>query len=514
MKKISNIIKVLIAMFLTVSQLAGCSILDGEVEWERKNQLVFGTTLTTKSLDPANGYSGWFLVRYGVAETLFKLNENMEVEPWLAEEYEMINEKIWKIKIKDNINFQNGKILTAESVKASLKRTIELNSRAKSTLKIDNIEVEENYIIITTKESNPTLINDLCDPFAAIIDVEAVEDIDTSPIGTGPFKVADFNHSGSSYYNKNENYWGGNVKLESIKVMPIVDADTLAMALQSGEIDVAQGLAYSMVNLFQTDKNYKVVSTDTSRAIVMYFNEKNENLENSYVRKAINMVIDKNKYCSYILNGEATPAIGAFPSITNYGLKSYGISVADEEKAIDILKSQGYYDSDNDGILDKNGNKISLKLVTYSARAELPNIAQAIQADLKKVGIEVKIEISDNISDILSTGNFDLALYSNITSATGDSLAYLDNAIKTGGSSNYGNYSSQEVDSIIDRLKVEFDRDERNRLAIKIQELVLDDDAYNFIAHMKMSFVMKNNVVGIEPHPTDYYQFNANTYIE
>lgn len=514
MKRISSIRKVLICMFLIVSQLVGCSIISEEIEWQDKEQLVFGTTLSTKSLDPANGYSGWFTVRYGIAETLFKLDDNMEAVPWLAEGYEMINNKTWKIKIKENIRFQNDKELTSQSVKESMERSIELNSRAKSTLKIESIEAKENYIIITTTEDNPTLINDLCDPFVAIIDVNSSEDISTNPIGTGAFMVDEFNHSGASYFKKNPNYWDGEVKLEGIKVMPIADADTLAMALQSGEIDVAQGLAYSMVKLFQDDKNYKVESTDTSRAIVMYFNEKNEILKNTNVRKAINMLIDKEMYTSYILNGEAISGIGAFPSNTNYGLKDNESIVVDEEEAIEILKKEGYTDSDGDGILEKDGKKISFKLVTYSSRAELPSIAQAIQADLKKAGIEVTIEISDNITDILEAGNFDLALYSNITSSSGDSLAYLNNAVKTGGSSNYGYYRNEEVDSLIDKLEVEFNKDERDKLAIKIQEIVLDDNAYNFIANMKMSFVMKNNVIGIEPHPTDYYQFNANTDIE
>ena len=513
MKKNSNIIKILICIFLILSLLVGCNIVSEEVEWESKDELVFGTTLSTKSLDPGNGYNGWFLVRYGIAETLFKLNDNMEIIPWLAENYEKLDDKTWKIKIKDNISFQNGKALTAEAVKASIERTIELNSRAKVTLNIDNIEAKNNYIIIKTIDNNPTIINDLADPFVAIIDVDSEEDISTKPIGTGPFVVDDFNHSGASYFKKNSKYWDGEVKLDTIKVIPIDDSDTLAMALQSGELDIAQGLSYSMVRLFESDSNYKVIRTDTSRAIVMYFNEKNKVLENSNIRKAINMIIDKDTYSKYILNGEATPSIGAFPSNTNYGLKE-GSTVFDKEYAKELLKNEGYSDSNNDGILDKEGENLSLKLVTYSARAELPSIAQAIQDDFKSLGIQVSIEISDNITDILSEGNFDLVLYSNITSSTGDTFAYLNNTMRTGGASNYGGYSNEYVDELIDQLKVEFDKEERDKLAIKIQEIVLGEDGYNFIANMKMSFVMKNNVSGIAPHPTDYYQFNANTDIE
>lgn len=496
-----------------MSQLMGCSVVSKEIKWDSKDELVFGTTLSTKSLDPANGYSGWFLVRYGVAETLFKLNDNMEPIPWLAEDYEMLDDKTWQITIKDNISFQNGKQLTAEAVKLSIERTLDINARASETLKIESISIEENSLIISTTEENPTLINDLCDPFVAIIDVNSDEDIDTNPIGTGPFIVDNFNTSGASYFKKNINYWDGEVKLDSIKVMSITDADTLAMALQSGEIDVAQGLSYLMVNLFEDDANYKISSTDTSRAVVMYFNEKNKILENSNVRKAINMLIDKELYSTSILKGQATPSIGAFPLNTNYGLE-ISDTTFNKEEAIKILESEGYADSNNDGILDKNGENLSLKLVTYSSRAELPSIAQAIQDDLRNVGIEINIEISDNIMDILTAGNFDLALYSNITTATGDSLAYLNNAFSTSGASNYGGYSNPEVDKLIDKLKIEFNKEERYKLAIQIQKEALKDNSYNFIAHMKMSFVMKNNVTGIDPHPTDYYQFNANTDIE
>ena len=63
-------------------------------------------------------------------------------------------------------------------------------------------------------------------------------------------------------------------------------------------------------------------------------------------------------------------------------------------------------------------------------------------------------------------------------------------------------------------MKSKFDKEERDKLSREIQEIVLNDDAYNFIASMKMSFVMKNNVIGIDPHPTDYYQFNANTALK
>ena len=101
----------------------------------------------------------------------------------------------------------------------------------------------------------------------------------------------------------------------------------------------------------------------------------------------------------------------------------------------------------------------------------MPTIAQALQADLKEVGIEVSIEISENISDILSKGSFDLCLYSNVTSSTGEPLSYLNNAMRSNGELNYGNYSNMEVDMLLDKMQLEFDIEERNNLTKNITML-------------------------------------------
>ena len=238
------------------------------------------------------------------------------------------------------------------------------------------------------------------------------------------------------------------------------------------------------------------------------------NLNNKNVRKAINMLMNKEEYAKVLLNGNATAAVGPFPKSTAYGANITDNSSYNREEAIRILTEEGYSDTNDDGILDKDGEKLTLKLVTYSARAELPTIAQALQADLKEAGIGVSIEIAENISDILSSGSFDLCLYSNVTSSTGDPLSYLNNAMRSNGELNYGNYSNLEVDMLLDKMQLEFDIQERNALAEEIVQKVLEDDGYNFIAHLKVSFLMKNNVVGFKAHPTDYYQFNKDTYIQ
>ncbi|MDO5517284.1 MAG: ABC transporter substrate-binding protein [Clostridium sp.] len=501
--------RIIVIALLIISAFTGCSSKSAS-----DDELVFGTTISLQSLDPARDYCGWYTVRYGVSETLFKLDESMDIVPNLASSYENIDDYTWKITIRDDVTFQNGEKMTLEKVKSSLERTLSNNSRASETLKIKSIYIENSSLIIVTKEPHPTLINDLCDPFASIIDVEGTEDFDNAPVGTGPFISQEFNPIKSSYFIKYKDYWQGEPNLEKIKVIKVSDSDTLTMALQTGEIDVAQGVSYSSLKLFENDDEYKIQGIDTSRAVLLYYNYKNEYLNDYNLRKAINLVINKEEYCEYLLDGAATAAEGAFPKSMSYSLNEDYDRHIDVVEAESILDESGYVDTDNDGIREKDGKKLKLNLITYSSRAELPVFAQAIQADLKDIGIDVSVEISDSIMDKLTSSNFDIALYSNVTAATGDGGAYLNNLLKTNGDSNYGYYSNPEVDELLVRLNEEFDTENREDIAILIQKKAIEDNGFNFIAHSKINFVMKSSVVDFEVNPTDYYEFNYKTDIK
>ena len=502
------IISILIILVFTI--FCGCS----NTLWKSSDELVFGTTLATKSLDPAKEYNGWFTVRYGIAETLFKLDKFMNIIPNLAEDYENIDGDTWLIKIRGDIKFHNGEMMTPEKVKKSLERSLALNKRAEDTLKIENIEVKDWELVITTKEVNPTFINDLCDPFASIINVDATEDFDNNPIGTGPFKIGSFNLKNTSYLDKYNDYWKGEPKLNNIKIIHVSDADTLTMAMQTGEIDVAQGVPYSSVSLFEDESLYKISSIDTSRMILMYYNYENKFLNDKNLRKAISMSINKPEYTSVLLKDSASYAKGPFPEGMKCGGKSINVDDYNADEARRILKDAGYEDNDNDGILEKDSEKLELKLITYSSRAELPILAQAIQSDLKDIGINVSVEVSDNIMDILNNSKFDICLYSNVTAPTGDSYAYLNNLVRSSGASNYGQYKNEESEKFLDLMESELDKEMRDNLAIKIIQNTIDDNGFDFIAHLKMKFIMKSNVVNFDIHQTDYYQINWETNVE
>ena len=116
----------------------------------------YGVEMGNTGLNPHDNYSGWSAVRYGVGETLFKFTENMELEPWLAESYEQVDEYTVKITLKDNIMFSSGRKMDGQAVKECLEDLVAVHDRAPGDLKIKvlgtkfNIEAYPDSETITT----------------------------------------------------------------------------------------------------------------------------------------------------------------------------------------------------------------------------------------------------------------------------------------------------------------------------------------------------------------------------
>ena len=161
---------------------------DGEKVF-RYGTPAYGIANENAGMDPHEAYQGWSAIRYGVGETLFKFDDTMQPQPWLAEKYEFINENTVKITLKDNIYFTSGNKMTGAAVKACLEDLISRHNRARVDLKITGITAEGQTVTIASAAKVPVLINYLCDPYGCIIDMSRGTGDDTKISGTGPFMV-------------------------------------------------------------------------------------------------------------------------------------------------------------------------------------------------------------------------------------------------------------------------------------------------------------------------------------
>ena len=501
--------------------LAGAVMISGlsvSVMADKEKTFVYGTTgyseeMGDAGLNPHDNYSGWSALRYGVGETLFKYNDNMEVEPWLATDYEFVDDTTVKITLRDGVKFSSGRTMDAQAVKECLENLVKVHDRAPSDMKIDYIDADGLTLTIYTTEPCPAIINYLGDPYGAIIDMEygvQGEGGNANVAGTGPY-IAEKVTPTQIDLVKNENYWGGDVKVDKVTVKSFSDGSALTAALQTGDIQGTYGLQYDNYALFDGNPEYTINSCATSRCFGQ-FNFESEIMQDQNIRKAIEMGIDKEGFCSVIMEGRGLPAKAAFPDSFSYGNEAVETVSYDPEGAKKLLEESGWKDTDGDGYADKDGQKLTIDWLTYPTRLEQPKLAEYAQATLKEIGIDVVVNNTSDHMTYAADGNFDVYVSSTTTAPTGDPEYFFTSTVV--GPKNYGKYENKEVTALTEKLHQAFEPEERAKLATELQQKILDDDGFFFVSHLNMGIVTKSNVKGMAAHPCDYYEITADLDVE
>ncbi len=507
---------------LIAAVLAGAVMISGlsvSVMADKEKTFVYGTTgyseeMGDAGLNPHDNYSGWSALRYGVGETLFKYNDNMEVEPWLATDYEFVDDTTVKIKLRDGVKFSSGRAMDAQAVKECLENLVKVHDRAPSDMKIDHIEADGLTLTIYTTEPCPAIINYLGDPYGAIIDMEYGVQGDggnANVAGTGPY-IAEKVTPTQIDLVKNENYWGGDVKVDKVTVKSFSDGSALTAALQTGDIQGTYGLQYDNYALFDGNPEYTINSCATSRCFFGQFNFESEIMQDQNIRKAIEMGIDKEGFCSVIMEGRGLPAKAAFPDSFSYGNEAVETVSYNPEGAKKLLEESGWKDTDGDGYADKDGQKLTIDWLTYPTRLEQPKLAEYAQATLKEIGIDVVVNNTSDHMTYAADGNFDVYVSSTTTAPTGDPEYFFTSTVV--GPKNYGKYENKEVTALTEKLHQAFEPEERAKLATELQQKILDDDGFFFVSHLNMGIVTKSNVKGMAAHPCDYYEITADLDVE
>lgn len=502
--------------------IAGAVMISGmsvSVMADKEKTFVYGTTgyseeMGDAGLNPHDNYSGWSALRYGVGETLFKYNDNMEVEPWLATDYEFVDDTTVKITLRDGVKFSSGRTMDAQAVKECLENLVKVHDRAPSDMKIDHIEADGLTLTIYTTEPCPAIINYLGDPYGAIIDMEygvQGEGGNANVAGTGPY-IAEKVTPTQIDLVKNENYWGGDVKVDKVTVKSFSDGSALTAALQTGDIQGTYGLQYDNYVLFDGNPEYTINSCATSRCFFGQFNFESEIMQDQNIRKAIEMGIDKEGFCSVIMEGRGLPAKAAFPDSFSYGNEAVETVSYDPEGAKKLLEESGWKDTDGDGYADKDGQKLTIDWLTYPTRLEQPKLAEYAQATLKEIGIDVVVNNTSDHMTYAADGNFDVYVSSTTTAPTGDPEYFFTSTVV--GPKNYGKYENKEVTALTEKIHQAFEPEERAKLATELQQKILDDDGFFFVSHLNMGIVTKSNVKGMAAHPCDYYEITADLDVE
>ena len=338
-----------------------------------------------------------------------------------------------------------------------------------------------------------------------------VEDIANKPAGTGPYMVTSFVEDRIEL-EANRNYWNGEVGLDTITFTRVSDAEARVMALQSGELDMTITIDHTNIKLFENE-DYNVSVVSGVRTNVVKMNHARPFLKYKELRQAISYAIDRETYGANITGG--APSVCLFPASVPFDIDSIEGYSYDVDRAVQILDDAGFVDTDGDGIREIDGENIHLEYYQSAAHgsAEAGLIAQAIQADLLKIGVDVEIMSSENMSDIKNAGLYDFCSDNSNTVPTGDGQYFLTNMYLSTSGSNKSGYNNPEFDALIERFNDAYSAEERYAIAHEAAQLLNDDAADLFVTTVPMSTVSRAYVKNAVQPTVDYYMITKDITI-
>lgn len=549
MKKIQKLTALLLSVLLIAGVMAGCGSQssgnsnattpagnrEGEVNqqaYEAERDTSGNRTMTFGiqnygggGIDPAREINcAWNASRYGVSECLFKFDNAMNVVGTLCDSYTVSDDHTeWVFHIRDGVKFSDGCDLTAEAVKASFDRLYEAGPSGSSAPQ-KYLEAEAEITAdnatgnVTVKTTKPyvDLTKNLAYPVMAILDVAHTTDYDHAAIGTGPYIATNFREEVGYTMVANPYYWDGDVPYASIELLYMGDASAKAMALQSGQLDLAENVTnINDLRNLQADPNFTVTIANGVRTGLAHMNmAEGRLLSNKTLRQAVLMALDDETMCSTTVGGLYTSGFSVLPSNLDYGYDNLNDPYPfDPDAAVKLLDDAGIVDTNGDGIRELNGQEVVLHYVTYPNRC-LNDFAEAIQQQLTAIGIGVDLEIGDSARqwDSYQSGDFDLNGSNWTTVGTGDPTEYMAAWCSTSGA-DYCGYKNAEYDALFEKLSTTFDNDARRDIIQQMQQILIDDAAAIVHGYYNSSMISRNATIGgAAIHTADYYWVTTEIY--
>ncbi len=358
---------------------------------------------------------------------------------------------------------------------------------------------------VLSKPESPFLANMAMD-FASILSAEYAtlltknnrpEKIDMEPVGTGPFVFKRYEKDNQIRYVAHPSYFGGKQAIDNLVFSITPDANVRYQKLKRGECHLIAEPPATDLKAMRADGGLQVLEQEGLNVGYLAMNVQKKPFGDVKVRKAVNFALNRKSYLDAIYHGNASLAKNPIPPT----MWSYNEAVPDyeynPEKAKQLLKEAGLAD----------GFKAKLWAMPIS-RPYNPNgkkMAEMMQADLKKVGIEVEIVTYDwpTYLDKARRGEHEMLLMG-WTGDNGDPDNFMNVLLGCGavdGGSNYSRWCQKRYNGLIDDARVTSDMKKRSEMYGKAQAIFKDEAPWVTLAHAKVFRAMRKEVSGYKMSP-------------
>lgn len=485
----------------TIFCFVACGKKEDTVSNEEKKPIVIGQTFVVDAIEPTVGGTPWSLTTHGLSETVFSLDRNGNLVSRYVEDITKVDSLNWIVTLKENLKFADGSDLKADEFVWAMNTIMEKNPLSNATAGKVLFTKEDDYKFKVTVERETQNLKALFTEWTNIL----FKETENGYVFTGPYVVKEL-EAGSSLTLVPNEYYENHEKRGTVIIKAFQDVASLKLAYESGELDMAFGITPEIADELRASKHI-VETIDAGYQYFALMNLQAKYFNQKEIREAINLGLDRNDYIKALKGGRVATGLFAqyFPFAGDVTVE------ADVEKAKTLLEEAGWKLNAN-GLREKDGEILTLHLLTYNSRPDLKTIMQVMVSQLKNLGIETKTDIVDSIDVELQKGNYDIALYAQHSAPTGDPSYFLNQFFRTDGSKNHMKYSSTKIDSLLDNLgTLEFGK-ESIQVAKEIQKEIYQDLPVLYLVDPEWNVAVSERLKDYKPYSGDYYIVNAELY--
>ncbi len=345
---------------------------------------------------------------YNVYETLVRLQPDGSITPLLAESWDISDDGLtYTFNLRSGVTFHNGDPFTADDVVFSIEN-VAFNEAHPFTTTYAPIEsvtaVDDSTVEVTLTQVSANLLFFMTQGQGVVLNQNAIDDIENSAIGTGPFVFESWTVGESIVLARNDDYWGDAALMEKVTFQYITDPNALNNAMLSDELDLVAGVsAPELLEAFEADDRFDVLTGLTYGEVTLSLNGRRAPLDDIRIRQAVSHAIDRQAVVDLAYAGYGTP-IGTFSTpLDPYYKDLTGVYDYDPDRARELLTEAG-------------AENLTLELVlpppSYASRG-----GEIIASQLAEVGITANItnvEWGVWLEDVFTNYDFDMSIVSHV----------------------------------------------------------------------------------------------------
>ena len=432
----------------------------------------------------------------------------------LAEDFYYENETTLIFKLRKNVTWHDGAKFSAKDVLFTYKSLISpkvVSPYSAGFRFVETVQMIDEYTIKVVYKK--PYFKALETWMMGIIPEHILKDeenlmnasFNTEPIGTGPYKLFQLEHSKNIILVANENYFEHRPKIDKISFHVIADPVTRFLMLKSSALDLGsvEPMAYERQlspEFFEKFNIYEDISHSYS---YLGFNLRLKKFQDPRVREALSLAIDREELVKILFFEHARVCTGPFLPAT----KAYNPEVKAPEhnikRAKELLNAAGYNET----------NPFTFEIVTSNSSSIRPYAAQILQHQLKKAGVIVELRVMEwqaFLNMVVFPHKFDSVLLGWGLSPTPDPYMFWHSDSDKKGGFNLVGYHNSKMDKMIEESQTMIDRDELSKVWQEMFKMIVDDNPYLFLYIPNSITAVDKNIKNIEPSPSGIWH----NYIE